>query len=215
MPAHKKSKLDLTISEHDSLEIAENQQVAAAIFAATPKDLHDKYQKFLRKWDFVFVNLLVMQNLSPEDAIGIAYQRWSTSSALFKRSKASLLLGDHYRGGHIKEYYNDLLALKAAEMEKAVNWSKEDSIRALKQVISRVDEDDKPYFDAESHEYKRPPMTKAKADAKINAVSELDKIMGYSTSSKVDVNGVKPVVFAGEEEIRNEIAKETKGSGNS
>lgn len=181
-----------------------------ALVAATPEDLYEKFKDQLTKEQFIFVNVLVLQNLSPVDALLIAYpktEKWSQAS---RQVRASQLL-QKYLHPYVRQYYDELVKLIGEEMKEQLNWSKERAVKELVGIVNDVNEEAKPFLTKDGAILK-PSVSKTRMDAKIQAITELNKISGITSDTKNIIN--IPVVFSGESDIEKQAEEEQNGRTN-
>lgn len=166
---------------------------------STPKELFEKYKDKINPAQFTFVNLIVLHNMRRIDAMLVAYPQRNKWTPLSLRTAADNMLS-RYLNPFVRQYYEDLVEAVQKEFAEQSKWTKERAIASLVDIVEKVDEEMKPILVPGSNDLYQPVVSKPRMDAKISAISELNKLSGFTNNSKLEVEG-KVVVFKGEDEI--------------
>ena len=186
-------------------------KIKESINALTPEDLHEKYKNNLTNEQFMFVNLIVIQNLKPEDALLLAYPKSAKWTQVTRSARAYNLLRK-YNNPYVHEYYNDLLELVQDEYKEQLQWTKQRAQQELISIVDEVNEESRPIITKDGDIIK-PRISKPRMDAKIQAIQELNKITGITNDGKLNLT--VPVIFSGEDKLEDTPTEETKhGEGN-
>lgn len=153
--------------------------------------LFEKYSGKITQAQMLFVHYVVFNSLPLEEAVMLAFPRTQTWTEIARRKRAYNLLNPN-KNRVLVAYYDDLRAEFISRMDEEQTWTKGMATKELKEALS-----------ASKESQKREGITKDNAGMRISAIQELDRIHGLH---KVDVNlGTKPVVFAGEDELSDDV----------
>lgn len=177
-----------------------------SVNSLTPKELFEKYKDNLTNEQYMFVNLIVIQNVSAEDALVLAYPKTAKWTAISRRVRAYNLL-NKYLNPFVYQYYNDLMEAVKAEYREQLSWSKERAQKELIGIVDMVNEESKPIVTPEG-EYIVPRVSKPRMDAKIQAIQELNKITGITKDTELNLN--VPVIFTNEDKLVDGKPEESK-----
>lgn len=182
-----------------------------SINALTPETLYDKYKDQLTNEQFMFVNLIVIQNVKPEDALLLAYPKSAKWTQVTRSARAYNLLRK-YNNPYVHEYYEELLKLIQDEYKDQLQWTKQRAQQELISIVDEVNEESRPIITKEGDIIK-PRISKPRMDAKIQAIQELNKITGITNDGKLNLT--VPVIFSGEDKLEDTPVEEKKdGEGN-
>jgi len=158
-------------------------------FSSPVEMLAEKYEGTLSPNQSVFVNCLVLNNVSREQAFLYAYPE----SAKHTRAWRNFEIGKLMMVPKVKEYYEDLNKIVLKEQIKNYKWNKELAVAKLTSIVDAVEEKMKPKYN-EYGELEDGDINKTQADILLGAIKELNNLEGLNAPTKIDAN-IQPVIF--------------------
>lgn len=164
----------------------------------TNSPLFEEYAKILPKDQMIFVNCLVLNQTTQDQALRFAYPRTNEWTALSRWARASALLNEK-KNPKLVEYKRKLESYYYEKIAEESVWNKSKAIAKLTGILERVEEELKPQV-KEDGSIRKYDIKKVQSDTILGAISELNKVAGLTNSSKVEID-TKQVIFSGEDEI--------------